>query len=326
MKTLTFLCLTSLLLVGTLHSSQESPELQQAATLTDSVIKLFSQRKYNEALPLAKRALQIREKLLPRTDQRVTDSLTNLGEIYIGKQDYEAARDVFKRSLEIQRERFGPESVNLAPLLDRLAPLHFRTGSYREAEDAYKRALALREKALGSKHEQVARSLFNIAEYYRVRREFQYALENYQRALMLYQQLSAMETPEYQRVREGLSCLSYAKPELVPDMQEVWKEFDVPGPERLPLPGQILNGIALSLPRPEYPEAARVRRLAGMVVVLVLIDEQGKVINARDMCQGPVYLSEASVAAALKARFSPTKLSGMPVKVYGVIQYNFVPR
>lgn len=37
-------------------------------------------------------------------------------------------------------------------------------------------------------------------------------------------------------------------------------------------------------------------------------------------------LSESSVAAAYKARFTPTKLSGKSVQVYGVIQYNFVRR
>jgi hypothetical protein len=34
-------------------------------------------------------------------------------------------------------------------------------------------------------------------------------------------------------------------------------------------------------------------------------------------------LRDAAVQAALKARFSPTKLSGQPVKVSGVINYKF---
>jgi hypothetical protein len=38
---------------------------------------------------------------------------------------------------------------------------------------------------------------------------------------------------------------------------------------------------------------------------------------------GLPYLSEASVNAARFARFSPTKISGMPVKVVGVIQYHY---
>jgi TonB family protein len=82
--------------------------------------------------------------------------------------------------------------------------------------------------------------------------------------------------------------------------------------------------MAISLPKPEYPAAARDRRLSGIVIVKVLIDETGKVIRAQDMCQGPPFLSESSIKAALKARFTPTKLSGMPVKVNGVIQYKFV--
>jgi TonB family protein len=326
MRTLNLLLLASLLLVTNLSTSQEPPELAEAATLTNSVLKLYDAEKYDEALPLAKRALQIREKSLPRTDQRVSDAWTNLAEIYIGKLDYDAARKAFERVIDLQEEANGPENPRIAAALDRLAPLYFRTGNYSKAENAYKRALAVREKSLGTDNVQVARSLFALAEFYRVRREFQSALENYQRALRLYKKLSSTNTPEFVRAREGYSCLSYAKPDLTAEIQALWKEFVDPEQDSPPEPGKVLNGRALSLPKPDYPPAARQLRLAGQVVVLVLIDETGKVISARDMCQGPLYLSEASVAAALNARFSPTKLSGMPVKVNGIIQYNFVAR
>ena len=82
--------------------------------------------------------------------------------------------------------------------------------------------------------------------------------------------------------------------------------------------------MALSLGKPLYPAEARELRLAGTVVVLVEIDETGKVTRASDLCEGPPYLSEASVRAAMKSRFSPTKLSGKPVKVNGMILYKFV--
>jgi TonB family protein len=307
---------------------QESAELQEAAKLTTSVVNLFNERKYGEALPLAKRALQIRQKALPRTDQRVSDSLTNVGEIYIGKQDYEAARDVFKQLVQIQEERFGADSVKLAPTLDRLAPLHFRSGSFNDAEEAYKRALAVREKALGSDNEQVARSLFAIGEFYRKRREMDRAVESYKRALTIYGQLSGVDLADFDRVSDGVSCLAYEynKPVLTKDVNALRAKFGGWDPDAEPEPGMILNGKAISLPRPEYPDQARKRRLAGMVVVKVLIDEAGNVIGAKDMCQGSVYLSETSVAAALRARFTPTKLSGMPVRVNGVIIYNFVPQ
>jgi TonB family protein len=63
-------------------------------------------------------------------------------------------------------------------------------------------------------------------------------------------------------------------------------------------------------------------RVAGIVSVEVVVDETGKVISAK-ASNGPPALRDVSVQAALKARFSPTKLSGQPVKVSGVINYKF---
>lgn len=87
--------------------------------------------------------------------------------------------------------------------------------------------------------------------------------------------------------------------------------------------GGVLNGRALELPKPAYPDIARAAHASGTVVVQVLIDEEGNVISARAISGHPL-LQAAAVAAAREARFSPTRLAGVPVKVTGVIQYNFV--
>jgi TonB family protein len=89
-----------------------------------------------------------------------------------------------------------------------------------------------------------------------------------------------------------------------------------------PVSGGVLNGKALNLPKPTYPLAARSARLSGLVVVEVVIDGNGKVISARAV-SGPVLLQQAAVQAAYIAKFSPTILSGQPVKVVGTINYNF---
>jgi TonB family protein len=98
----------------------------------------------------------------------------------------------------------------------------------------------------------------------------------------------------------------------------------VPTPKPLlkPVSGGVLNGSAISLPPPIYPEMARRMRASGQVTVEVVIDENGKVLSARAVT-GSTILREAAVQAASRARFSPTKLSGQPVKVAGVINYNF---
>ncbi|MBK8467426.1 MAG: TonB family protein [Chloracidobacterium sp.] len=88
--------------------------------------------------------------------------------------------------------------------------------------------------------------------------------------------------------------------------------------------GGVLNGKATSLPKPAYPAAAKAIRAGGPVSVQVLIDESGRVVSASAVSGNPL-LRAAAVAAAQGARFSPTLLSGQPVKVSGVITYNFVP-
>ena len=96
-----------------------------------------------------------------------------------------------------------------------------------------------------------------------------------------------------------------------------------PTPPRAPISGGVLNGKAISLPKPNYPPIARQAHAAGTVVVQVTIDENGNVISASAVSGHPL-LRAVAVAAARGARFSPTKLSGQPVKVTGVITYNFV--
>ncbi|HEX8288526.1 MAG TPA: TonB family protein [Pyrinomonadaceae bacterium] len=96
-----------------------------------------------------------------------------------------------------------------------------------------------------------------------------------------------------------------------------------PAPSK-PVSGGVLNGKATSLPKPPYPAAARAVRASGAVSVQVLISESGSVISASAVSGHPL-LRQAAEQAARQARFSPTQLSGQPVKVSGIITYNFVP-
>lgn len=89
--------------------------------------------------------------------------------------------------------------------------------------------------------------------------------------------------------------------------------------QRGPISGGVLNGKAIYLPLPELPPGER----AGVVMVQVLIDESGGVIDAKPM-SGPPNLHALAVNAARLARFGQTLLSGEPVKVSGTLTYNFV--
>ncbi len=84
----------------------------------------------------------------------------------------------------------------------------------------------------------------------------------------------------------------------------------------------VLNGKATQLPKPGYPPTARAAHASGSVKVAITIDEEGNVIAARAVSGHPL-LQGPAVTAARQAKFSPTKLSGQPVKVQGVLVYTF---
>jgi protein TonB len=83
-----------------------------------------------------------------------------------------------------------------------------------------------------------------------------------------------------------------------------------------------LNGKAITLPKPVYPDTARRMGIEGAVRVSLMIDERGRVVSAQAET-GPALLRDAAVVAARQAKFTPSQVSGQPVRVSGFIIYNF---
>jgi hypothetical protein len=89
--------------------------------------------------------------------------------------------------------------------------------------------------------------------------------------------------------------------------------------KRAPLSGGMLNGKAIYMPSPEAPSG----EASGVVIVQILVDEQGAVVEARAVA-GPPALHVPAVNAARLARFNPTFMMGEAVRVSGTLSYNFV--
>lgn len=87
--------------------------------------------------------------------------------------------------------------------------------------------------------------------------------------------------------------------------------------------GGVINGMATSLPKPEYPPTARAVGASGAVNVQVTIDVEGNVISATAVSGHPL-LRQVSVDAAKKAKFKPTLLVSQMIKISGILVYNFV--
>ena len=89
-------------------------DLDEAAALNQQVTQLYKQGRFSEALPLAQRALAIREKALGPDHPGVAESLNNLAVLYQGQGRYVDAEPLYKRSLAIREKALGPNHPDVA--------------------------------------------------------------------------------------------------------------------------------------------------------------------------------------------------------------------
>jgi TonB family protein len=308
-------------------SEASSAELAESMKLSAEVVRLHKAGKYDEALPLAKRALQLREQALAPGHTLIVDALSNLAELYAARRDYGTARDYYQRVLAVYEQSPPPDRSAVARVLDKAAYFSYMNLDYDRAEKFLQRALAVRERASGAGSVEAATSVYNLAEFYRLQGEYSKAEPLYQKAIEVKGGALGPDDKEVVRALERFSCLYYAtdQRERLKDIRKQFgflREKDAATLDK----GDVLNGKALSLPRPEYPKAAKERGVMGVVVVKIKVDEAGKVISAQDECGAHPLLVAPSVQAALKSRFSPTLLKGQPVQIAGVIIYKFAAR
>ncbi len=84
-----------------------------------------------------------------------------------------------------------------------------------------------------------------------------------------------------------------------------------------------MNSRAISLPKPAYPQNARLVNASGQVTVQIAVDEEGNVISARAVSGHP-FLRASAENAARQSRFNPIKVGDRAVRVTGVLVYNFI--
>ncbi len=188
-------------------SSQQSPELEEANRLHQQVIQLYEQGKYDEAIPLAERVLEMRQKLLGTEHPDVALSLNNLAFLYFSQGRYNQAEPLLIQALEMRQKLLGTEHPDVATSLNNLALLYHSQGRYSQAEPLYRQALEMRQKLLGTEHPDVATSLNNLALLYRSQGRYNQAEPLYIQALEMTQKLLGTEHPSVATSLNNLALL-----------------------------------------------------------------------------------------------------------------------
>lgn len=91
------------------------------------------------------------------------------------------------------------------------------------------------------------------------------------------------------------------------------------------LPGANISSKFAQFVKPVYPQELKPKKITEFVQVMVLIGEDGKVLKAKAFCYKNAAFAESAEKAALASKLSPISIKNKPVKIKGVITYNFVP-
>jgi hypothetical protein len=100
--------------------------------------------------------------------------------------------------------------------------------------------------------------------------------------------------------------------------REASQDLEIPAA----IDGGVLNEHAKTCEFPEFPADAKAAGLKTVEAkIRVVVDEQGKVIDARTMGGHPSF-SEAAVKSAMKATFPRSLITSKPVQVHGILVFN----
>src|SRR5271165_2462313 len=175
--------------------------------LNQRIFQLFKQGKYQEAIPLAEKAVEITRRLRGPEDTKTATSLNSLALLYWKMGEYAKAEPLYQEALRIRQKVLGPEHPSTATSLNNLAMLYDHMAEYAKAEPLYLEALRINQKVLGPEHPDTAAGLDNLAGLYDHMGEYVKAEPLYQEALRIRQKVLGPEHPSTLNSLNNLAIL-----------------------------------------------------------------------------------------------------------------------
>lgn len=336
-----FLLFICLFFLAQLSRSQTPPQTASAPALTAEqtaslneiqssnaqLIKLYGEKKFDEALVIGKSILETAVKTNLTNDFRVLPAIWNVAEIYLAKGKESEALNTFQIAAD-GYEKLGEKGKNaLEKVLDRMAAVYLSKNDLKKAEAQYLKLTGLRESLFGAKSRPVAAADFHLANIYQQQRKSDKAELYYLKTIEINDAVLNAQEKDDRIDLDAYRCFCYHRAFLQNDLrsamtllEELDKKRGISKDDNLNR--GIVNGKAIELVKPVYPLKAKQDRATGFAIVNIEISKQGNVTKARATCGFLEFVKETE-AAAMKSRFSPTLQNGLPVTVTGYIVYNF---
>jgi CHAT domain-containing protein/Tfp pilus assembly protein PilF len=195
------------LTLSTSGETQAKSPLDEAVALLERAEGLSNAGKYEEAIPCAKKALYIAEKIYGEDHSEVAAVLNYLASLYSETGRYAEAEPLYRRSLEIREKALEKDHPDVATSLGFLAILYQETKRFEEAIPYAKRELEIKEKTLGKDHPDVVTSLSCLAGLYYETGRYAEAESLLKRSLEIEEKTLGGDNPRFARALNNLALL-----------------------------------------------------------------------------------------------------------------------
>jgi CHAT domain-containing protein/Tfp pilus assembly protein PilF len=197
----------SLQLVELRAAQDDDRSLFEARKLHSQSERLSQAGKYEEALRLTERAMEIVEKLQGMDQVYLAVLIRNVASLQWFLENTEKAQQFYERALAIFERTLGPEHPRTASTKAGLASLYLAAGEYDRAEQTLRQAIAVEEKTLGPEHPWLADSFRSLGALYSDRGDLDRAQEAYERAAGIAERTIGRDTLSYAQIQNNLGVL-----------------------------------------------------------------------------------------------------------------------
>lgn len=290
--------------------------------INQNVVSSYKNQKFDEALKFAQQAVDLSVKIYGVENREIAVAYANLGAIYQKKRKFKESIEFLEKAIDVYQKTPNFKGVGLIEAYETLAYSQFLSGKETESQTSYTKAVEVSERIFGKESKESFPPILSLANAYARDRNFEKADEYYLKSYASAIKNFGKEAKEIELIENSRTCLLIMQ--KVPGEKE--KIFDEAKNKLFGVDvvrTGVVNGKAISLPKPQYPAEAREKRLSGTASIRVTINEQGNVIETKSICRNDV-LERAAEASAKEAKFAPTLIDGKPVKVTGIIVYNFI--
>lgn len=307
-----------MLLVSSVYA--QTNDKQELAKLNQSLVDAYQKQDFKDATKFAEQALELSLKSFGINSGETATAYTNLGIIYQSREKYSDSIENLEKALEIYITL--PQSKELANTYKVLATSYFYDANVSEAEKYYLKSIEVLENLFGEENKETFLPTLSLAKIYASEKNYEKSDEYYLKSYSIGAKNFGKDSDQVDQISDTRTCAMIDrsfKDKIDNDKTFGERRREILGIEKKD--SEIVNGKAKSLPKPEYPGGS-ILRLRGSVAIKVIIDEEGKVSEARAICGNPI-LAAAALGSAKKAKFETTLRDGKPVEVEGVIIYKF---